>query len=69
MLVELVKRWKGYRVGKQFDMQDGAAKILIQRGMAKDATDKPTDSDNGSNIVANNPSPSSQAVRTKSRRR
>ena len=57
MLVELIKAkngstWKGYRVGRKFDLQEGAAKILIQRGMAKDARDKPTDSNNGSDIIA-----------------
>ena len=34
MFVKLLRDWKGYRAGKVFEPTDGAAEILIRRGIA-----------------------------------
>ena len=34
MTIRLVKRWNGWRIGKEFDPGDGVAATLIKRGFA-----------------------------------
>ena len=37
MVIELLKPWRGWKAGKRFPlMPQGAAKLLIERGFAKE---------------------------------
>jgi hypothetical protein len=54
MIVDLIRPWKGYPVGRRFvDMQSGVAKILVKRGIGVIADHGTANNTSGSDHAAN----------------